>query len=100
MSSTSLCTIPLLVVLVISPIQTTCDLKSPKTLFLSYGTASVDVVLFQISNTDSESEIKPPIALLSKKKLSELADPQSDVIPLIPLIGRITIKLQLSGSLV
>lgn len=85
MSSTSLCTIPLLVVLVISPIQTTCDLKSPKTLFLSYGTASVDVVLFQISNADSESEIKPPIALLSKKKLSELADRAIRRNPLDPI---------------
>ena len=76
-SPKSICTIPLLVVLMISPIQTTCDLKSSKTLFLSYGTASVGVVLYQISNTGRRGgggggggQIKPPIAWLSKNKLN------------------------------
>ena len=65
-----LCTIPLLVVLVISPMKTTCDLKSSKTLFLSYGAASVGVVLYQISNTGRGGQIKPPISWLSKSKLN------------------------------
>ena len=69
-SPKSICTIKSLVVLVMSPIQTTCDLKTSKTLFLSYGVASVGVVLFQISNAGRESQMKPPIALLSKNALS------------------------------
>ena len=70
MSPKSICTIPLLVVLVISPMKTKCDLKSSKTLFLSYGAASVGVVLYQISNPGRGGQIKPPISWLSKSKLN------------------------------
>ena len=57
----SICTIPL-VALVISPI---CDLKP-----FVYSTASIGVVLFQISHTNRENQLKPPITSLSKNALS------------------------------
>ena len=44
---------------------TTCDLKP-----FFYSTAAIGVVLFQISNTDRENQLKPLIALLSKNTLS------------------------------
>ena len=91
MSPKSICTIPLLVVLVISPIQTTCDLKSSKTLFLSYGTASVGVVLYQISNTGGSNETSDRLVEQAQIELSwQVA--QSYVI-LTPLIGRIIYTL-------
>ena len=95
MSPKSICTIPLLVVLVISPIQTTCDLKSSKTLFLSYGTASVGVVLYQISNTGKggggSNETSDRLVEQAQIELSwQVA--QSYVI-LTPLIGRIIYTL-------
>ena len=57
----SICTIPL-VALVISPI---CDLKT-----FVYSTVSIGVVLFQISHTNRENQLKPPITSLSKNALS------------------------------
>ena len=94
MSPKSICTIPWLVVLVISLIQTTCDLKSSKTLFLSYGTASVGVVLYQISNTGrggGANETSDRLVEQAQIELSWQVE-QSSVI-LTPLIGRIIYTL-------
>ena len=92
MSPKSICTIPLLVVLVISPIQTTCDLKSSKTLFLSYGTASVGVVLYQISNTGGGSN-ETSDRLVEQAQIELSWQVAQSYLILTPLIGRIIYTL-------
>ena len=97
MSPKSICTIPLLVVLVISPIQTTCDLKSSKTLFLSYGTASVAVVLYQISNTGpgggGGGSNKTSVRLVEQEQIELSWQVAQSYVILTPLIGRIIYTL-------
>ena len=93
MSPKSICTIPLLVVLVISLIQTTCDLKSSKTLFLSYGTASVGVVLYQISNTGGGGANETSDRLVEQAQIELSWQVEQSYVILTPLIGRIIYTL-------